>query len=149
MGDSSHVDDEREGRLFGARGLPEREQEFGHVASARDRQGQIALPRGKGKSGCDPDADAEATRATRHSLPISLAFILARSRPQTRIALFSSIFPNPPHHHLRRPWNTPLLPFRISLTPSGVVRGTCNLYLGIFLPLSLAIKSWIPLCPCP
>jgi hypothetical protein len=54
MGDSSHVVGP-----FGARAFPEREQELQHVASARDRQQEIALPRGKA------DGDAEATRATR------------------------------------------------------------------------------------
>jgi hypothetical protein len=41
IGDSSHVDDEREGPVvgpIGARTLPEREQEFGHVASACGRK---------------------------------------------------------------------------------------------------------------
>ena len=60
----------------------------------------------------------------------------------------------PPNHsyivflpHPRPPPSDPLS--RISLSQSGVVRGTCNLYLDFqtFLPPSLATKSWIPLCP--
>jgi hypothetical protein len=158
MGDSSHVDDEREGRFSGPAGREHfrkgnkssgtwprhaDENEFGARPAAADctapEERKAWLP-------CDPDAEAtRATRSPSHSLDtwlIAIVAVIETTLPHLPLLPL-------PHtlHHIRCPSLLP--PFRISLSPSGVVRGTCNLYLDISLPLSLATKSWIPHCPCP